>query len=153
PYSVAPAVLRAIADAVAREGWPGSIHLAESAEEMEFIRSGTGPWRPLLEDLKVWNPAWTPPGVSPVAYLDGLGFLAAHVIGVHGVQMTDAGAATLAARGATLVPCPRSNESPGAGTPPVAAFYASGVRIAVGTDSLASTPDLNLFAELAAMRR
>ena len=40
----------------------------------------------------------------------------------------------------------------GAGTPPIAEFYASGVRVAVGTDSLASTPDLNVFAELAAMR-
>ena len=34
----------------------------------------------------------------------------------------------------------------------MAEFYASGVRVAVGTDSLASTPDLDVFAELAAMR-
>jgi cytosine/adenosine deaminase-related metal-dependent hydrolase len=58
----------------------------------------------------------------------------------------------LAARGATLVTCPRSNRHTGAGTPPLADFYASGVRVAVGTDSLASAPDLNVFAELAAMR-
>jgi len=49
--------------------------------------------------------------------------------------------------------CPRSNVWTGAGTPPVARFYASGVRVAVGTDSLASVDDLNVFAELAAMRR
>ena len=48
--------------------------------------------------------------------------------------------------------CPRSNAYTGAGTPPITWFYASGVSVAVGTDSLASTPDLNVFAELAAMR-
>src|SRR5207247_1400458 len=47
----------------------------------------------------------------------------------------------------------RSNEHTGAGTPPIEAFYQSGVRVAVGTDSLACVPDLNVFAELAAMRR
>jgi len=36
--------------------------------------------------------------------------------------------------------------------PPIEAFYQAGVRVAVGTDSLASAPDLNVFAELAAMR-
>jgi cytosine/adenosine deaminase-related metal-dependent hydrolase len=37
--------------------------------------------------------------------------------------------------------------------PPVAEFYRSGVRVAIGTDSLASTPDLNVFAELAELRK
>jgi 5-methylthioadenosine/S-adenosylhomocysteine deaminase len=40
----------------------------------------------------------------------------------------------------------------GAGTPPIGAFYRSGVRVAVGTDSLAGVDDLNLFSELAEMR-
>jgi len=75
------------------------------------------------------------------------------VLAVHGVQMTRADLARLAARGATLVACPRSNAYTGAGVPPVADFYASGVRVAIGTDSLASAPDLNVFAELAEMRR
>ena len=80
-------------------------------------------------------------------------FSTGRVMAVHGVQATPADLARLAARGTTLVTCPRSNAHTGAGTPPIEAFYASGVRVAVGTDSLASTPDLNLFAELATLRR
>lgn len=53
----------------------------------------------------------------------------------------------------TLVTCPRGNMRTNAGIPPIEDFFASGVRVAVGTDSLASVPDLNLFAELAEMRR
>jgi cytosine/adenosine deaminase-related metal-dependent hydrolase len=58
----------------------------------------------------------------------------------------------LAARGTRLVTCPRSNGHTGAGAPPIAEFYESGVRVAIGTDSLASSPDLSVFAELATMR-
>ena len=56
-------------------------------------------------------------------------------------------------KGATLVTCPRGNVFTGAGIPPIEDFFGSGVRVAVGTDSLASVPDLNVFSELAEMRR
>jgi cytosine/adenosine deaminase-related metal-dependent hydrolase len=71
----------------------------------------------------------------------------------HGVQCTDKDLARLQRAGATLVTCPRSNIWTGAGEPPIERFYASRVRVAIGTDSLASVADLNLFAELAALRR
>jgi 5-methylthioadenosine/S-adenosylhomocysteine deaminase len=53
----------------------------------------------------------------------------------------------------TIVSCPRSNRYVGVGDPPLEAFYAMGVRVAFGTDSLASVGDLNMFGELAAARR
>jgi cytosine/adenosine deaminase-related metal-dependent hydrolase len=134
-------------------GKPLSIHLGESAQEIELLRDGTGEWRALLEALGVWNPSWTPPACGPVEYLDRLGMVDRHLLAVHGVHFTDGEMARLAAAGATVVTCPRSNRWTGAGPAPVDRFYASGVRVAVGTDSLASVDDLNLFAELAAMRR
>jgi cytosine/adenosine deaminase-related metal-dependent hydrolase len=153
PYSVAPLLFRAIRNAVNRDPFaPCSVHLSESVEEVEFIRTAKGPWRELLEELGSWDPAWTAPGISPVQYLDENGFLDARLLAVHGVQMSRADLARLVARGTTLVTCPRSNRHTGAGAPPLEEFYRSGVRVAVGTDSLASAPDLNLFAELAAMR-
>ena len=75
------------------------------------------------------------------------------IIVVHGVQFGPKELIRLKSRSATLVTCPRGNRLTAAGEPPVADFYASGVRIAVGTDSLASVPDLNMFSELAELRR
>jgi aminodeoxyfutalosine deaminase len=153
PYSVAPLVLRAIREAVDRDPFSAcSVHLSESAEEVEFIRTGGGPWRVLLEELGSWDPQWVPPGGTPVQFLDDSGFLNGRLLAVHGVQMDAADLQRLAARGTTLVTCPRSNGHTGAGAPPLQEFYQSGVRVAVGTDSLASAPDLNVFAELATMR-
>jgi cytosine/adenosine deaminase-related metal-dependent hydrolase len=153
PYSVAPLVFRSIRKAVDRDPFaPYSVHLSESVEEVDFIRDGGGPWRQLLEEVGTWNAAWTAPGVSPVQFLDDSGFLGSRVLAVHGVQMTSADLSRLTSRGATLVTCPRSNGHTGAGAPPIDDFYASGVRIAVGTDSLASAPDLSIFAELATLR-
>jgi cytosine/adenosine deaminase-related metal-dependent hydrolase len=151
PYSVSPALLQAIARA--SRGRPFSIHLGESAQEVDFLQEGTGEWRVLLEALNVWNPSWTPPACGPVEYLQRLGLVDANLVAVHGVQFTDDDLSRLASAGATVVACPRSNTWTGAGDPPVERFYASGVRVAVGTDSLASVENLNLFAELAAVRR
>jgi aminodeoxyfutalosine deaminase len=153
PYSVAPALFRAIKQAVDRDpGAPWSVHLSESVEEIEFIGHGTGPWRMLLQELGVWDETWSAPRMSPVEYLDNAGCVDARLLAVHGVQMTSADLEKLAQRDATLVTCPRSNGHTGAGAPPLEAFYEAGVRVAVGTDSLASAPDLNVFAELATMR-
>lgn len=154
PYSVAPGVLGALRTVMDEDPTlaPCSIHLAESAAEVEFVARGTGPWRQVLEEVGSWDPTWTPAGVSPVEYVDRYGCLDRRMLVVHGVQMSASDLARVAGRKATLVACPRSNLHTGAGRPPLEAFYASGVRVAVGTDSLASTPDLNVFAELATMR-
>jgi cytosine/adenosine deaminase-related metal-dependent hydrolase len=150
PYSVSPALLRAIAGA-AGDG-PLSVHLGESREELEFLQVGTGAWRLLLEALGVWTDAWRAPRCWPVEYLDRFGLVNKRLLAVHCVQLSDAELSRLAEAGATVVTCPRSNRWTGAGTPPVERFYASGARVAIGTDSLASVEDLSLFAELAVVR-
>ena len=151
PYSVSAELFRAIGSAAGDR--PVSVHLGESPEEMEFLRSGTGAWRDLLGRLGAWNERWQPPGCGPVEYLDRLGLLNERLIAVHGTQLPNGEVARLAGAGATLVTCPRSNRWTGAGTPPIDRFYASGVQVAIGTDSLASVEDLNLFGELAYLRR
>jgi aminodeoxyfutalosine deaminase len=150
PYSVSPDLFRAIAGA---GHGPLSVHIAESADEVQFLHDGTGAWRDLLGRLGAWSDGWTPPGCRPVEYLDRLGLVTDRLLAVHCVQADDTELARLAAAGATIVTCPRSNRWTGAGVPPIERFYASGARVAIGTDSLASVHDLNLFAELAAVRQ
>jgi cytosine/adenosine deaminase-related metal-dependent hydrolase len=153
PYSVSPALFSAIRDDLnAHPRDVTSVHLAESAAEVELLRQGTGAARVMLERLGVWTDAWPIPGVSPTEYLAGLGFLSERALVVHGVQLTADDLARVRAAGACLVSCPRSNTHVGAGAPPLESFYEAGVPVAFGTDSLASVDDLNMFAELAEAR-
>ena len=153
PYSTSPALFKAVHREAEAAHLPLGVHLGESPEEVEFLRSGSGPWRELLGDLGSWDPGWTAPNCGPTEYLDRLGFLTPGVVVVHGTQLTEGEFALLARRRAVLVTCPRSNEWTGVGVPPWAAIHASRVTVAIGTDSLASAPDLSVFAELAATRR
>ena len=154
PYSVSPELFHAIrSDIDGDSDHVSMVHLGESVEELEFVRRGAGPWRDLLEEIGTWNEAWEPHGGSPVEYLADLGFLDSRVLAVHGVQFTGDDLARLRSLGTTVVSCPRSNRHVGVGSPPLEAFYAMGVSVAFGTDSLASVENLNLFAELAEARR
>jgi len=153
PYSTSPELFQAIRAAVDKSDCRiMSVHLGESPEESELLATGTGPWRGMLEFIGVWRNDWAIPGCGPVEYLDRLGVIDAQTLVVHGVQFDEAALTRLAAIGATVVTCPRSNQWVGVGAPPIARFYDSGVAVAVGTDSLASVEDLNLFSELKAMR-
>ena len=154
PYSVSPALfaaIRADIDAIPRA--VTSVHLGESADEVELLAHGRGAMRELLEELGAWNPGWRAPGASPVSYLQELGFLDSCVLAVHGVQFSGEDLGHLRTLGVTVVACPRSNVHVGVGEPPIEAFYAMDVDVAFGTDSLASAEDLNVFRELAAARR
>jgi cytosine/adenosine deaminase-related metal-dependent hydrolase len=153
PYSTSLELFRAIRRAVdAGDCRIMSVHLGESAEEVELLLTGTGAWRGILEWIGAWRDDWVIPRCDPVGYLDRHGLIDSRTLVVHGVQFDDRALHRLAAIGATLVTCPRSNHWVGAGYPPIERFYQSGVRVAVGTDSLASVADLNVFAELQTMR-
>lgn len=154
PYSVSPRLFQGLRAAQARTPFlPSSVHLAESPEEGELLETGQGSWRLLLEQLGAWDADWTPPGCSSVRYLDQMRVLDPRLLAVHAVECADEDLEILRARGTTVVTCPRSNRYVGVGDPPASRFYHSGVAVAIGTDSLASNDDLNLFSELAALRR
>ena len=153
PYSVSRELFQAIREEVTSSAEPiTSVHVGESPEEVELLASGSGPWAQLLRRIGAWREGWVAPGLGPVEYLDQLGVIDARTLIVHGVQLGEDSLARLHERGATLVTCPRSNQWVGVGAPPIERFYLSGVPVAIGTDSLASVSDLNLFAEMKEMR-
>jgi cytosine/adenosine deaminase-related metal-dependent hydrolase len=142
PYSVHLGVVRA----AAWNGWPVAIHLAETREELQLLASRSGPFRDFLESLGVWEPA-------------GLAKSAAEVLRrsrrspcplyVHGNYLpVDS---PIPAHG-TVIYCPRTHAAFGHPPHPFRAFLDRGVRVALGTDSLASNPDLDLLAEARFLR-
>ena len=105
PYSVSPALFSALAAhrRAAGSALPTSVHVGESRDELELLRSGTGRWRDMLERVGTWNPQFVAPGCGPVEHLDALGFWDRSSLAVHGVQLTPGALQRLAERGATLV--------------------------------------------------
>jgi aminodeoxyfutalosine deaminase len=148
-YSVSQAIIAECKGWTRARGLPFSIHVAEHFDEIEFLRSGKGFCRELLERVGRWDPSWTPPGKTPIEYLDYLGALDFRTLLVHAVHMTEADWALAAERDCTVVFCPRSNRNLGSGRPWIEKALSLGISCALGTDSLASNTDLNLFAEAA----
>lgn len=146
-YSVSPRIIAECKDWTRARGLPFTIHVAEHFEEIEFLNGAKGFCRELLESLGRWDPAWKPPGKTPVAYLEHLGVLDANTLLVHAVHMSESDWALAAARNCTVVFCPRSNQNLSAGRPRIEKALSLGINCSLATDSLASNADLDLFAE------
>jgi aminodeoxyfutalosine deaminase len=155
PYTVDQPVLRASADLARRLGLRLHVHLGEVDSEAEFYRSGTGPLAERMARLS--SPAWyvlsrggTGMGIADYAHSCGLLGPDSHV--AHGVYLDSKDRRVLREQGTAVALCPRSNEVVGVGAPPVAAMLEERVDVAVGTDSLASSPSLDPLEDVALLR-
>lgn len=129
-------------------GHPASIHVSEDPDEHAFLADGSGPQGPRLDGWGIEWRGWEPPGLTPTAWLASLGLLGPGLLLVHGVCLTPADVALVAASGSPLCLCPRSNLHIGGRLPDVPALIAAGIPLALGTDGLGSTPDLDVLAEI-----
>ncbi len=145
PYSVSPTLFRELKKLADRMGCRFSCHVAEVAEETRFLRDGSGDLLELLNQRKVYDPSWTPPGVSPVRYLERLGVLR-ELVAIHLNCIDEEDSDRLAAHNASAVFCPGSTRWFGRkGWMPVRALLDKGIAVGLGTDSLASNDSLNFL--------
>ncbi len=146
-YSTGAEPLRALL----RAG-PGSLHLAEDPAERAFCATESGgAFGRMYRSLGARFGALRASGRSAVAAVAGE--LRPHHLAVHCVDLDDEDVRLLAGSGATVVLCPRSNRFIVGKLPRLEALLAAGIPLAVGTDSLASSPSLAPLAELAVLHR
>jgi cytosine/adenosine deaminase-related metal-dependent hydrolase len=127
---------------------PFPLHLAESPEEMELLTTGRGGLAELLQGA-ILPEDYVAPGISPVQYADQLGLLDQGTLAVHCVQIEERDIRILSRRGTSVCLCPRSNAAINVGSAPWRTMRAAGIPLCLGTDSLASNSDLDVWQELA----
>lgn len=154
PYTSHAEMLRwAWRTAEARD-WLLTTHVAESREELDMFRHGSGP---LFQWLRTQRDMADCGQGSPIQHLERSGYLSPRLLAVHVNYVEADDAALLARRGVHVVHCPRSHAYFGHAPFPFEALEAAGVNICLGTDSLATVKrqrnralELDLFAEMRA---
>lgn len=159
-YTVRPELMRALVDHTAQTSTPLCIHAAESNEEADLVRSGSGA---IAERLKARRIRWSASGTSVIRYLSDLGALTDRTLLVHCVQVSSSDHALLGPSGASIAYCPKSNaklgngaapltwlmgsvRDPGAATMDRSAFGAS--RLGLGTDSVVSNNTMDMIEDM-----
>ena len=125
-------------------GLPVGTHLAESVAEHEWLVEGRGQFE-TLRDVVV-----DPLGETGIRALARRGLLGPDVLAAHCVHVDAEEIGLLAEHRVGIAHCPRSNAMLGCGIAPLAELMSATDRVGLGTDSPASTPPFDAFAELEA---
>jgi len=143
PYSVRSSLFFA----ASTRGVPVAVHLAETAAEQELLLLRRGAFVPFLHDLDVWAP-------------DGLAEDTQHVLNLLNgssptllIHCNYLEPSTNIPSNCTVIYCPRTHAAFGHAPHPFRHFLKRGIRVALGTDSLASNPDLSILAEMRHLHR
>ncbi|VAX16531.1 hypothetical protein MNBD_NITROSPINAE01-1459 [hydrothermal vent metagenome] len=146
-YSVSPALFKKVSAYAKKNNLPVAIHMAETEEEIEFSKKGTGPFRELLISFGSFAPGRYPK-TSPVGAVANFNGLKNSIL-IHANHISNADIAKIKKAHATIVICPNSNrwfKRPISA--PVGTLLDNGVPLALGTDSLASNYALDMTAEI-----
>jgi len=128
PYTCSPELLKWVREKATETGKMITIHLNETKNEVRSIKEKYG--------------------MTPVEFLDDLGFLGDDVIAAHGVWLSDEEIEILARKGVTIVHNPASNMKLASGVMPLERLLKAGVNIALGTDGSASNNNLDMLEEM-----
>jgi len=153
PYSVELDGYRRCLQTAKSRNMPLATHLAETADEKVFLESHTGPLRNLWNQYLPWDDQVpTFPG-GPIRLARDLGLLDYPTLLAHVNYCDDDELSILAAGNASVVLCPRTHEYFNHPPHRWREMLARGINVAIGTDSCASSPDLNLVDDLRLLHR
>jgi cytosine/adenosine deaminase-related metal-dependent hydrolase len=153
PYSIEENGYRRCLE-VARNGHlPLATHLAETPGEEPFLRNHSGPLRDLWDKLLPWDDKVPTFAGGPIRFAKAIGLLDYPTLLAHVNYSDDAELALLAAGRASVVYCPRTHAYFGHPPHRWREMLDRGINVAVGTDSCASSPDLNLVDDLRLIHR
>lgn len=145
PQTVCDPLMQGLVQLARRYGLPLQIHVEESPLEKPMFLRGEGE---LADVRRSADPAWEPPGVTPIRHLEALGVLEAAPTLVHMVNVTAEEIRLVHANTCRVVHCPRSNEQLRCGTFPWELYARTGAAVGIGTDSRASSPSLAVQDEV-----
>jgi cytosine/adenosine deaminase-related metal-dependent hydrolase len=143
PYSVRASLFVA----AATSDVPVAVHLAETKEELWLLGDRAGPFVPFLRDLGAWDPEGLAESMDHVLSLCNS---LQPTLFVHGNFLSPTAPVP---RNGSIVYCPRTHAAFGHPPHPFRELLARGVRVALGTDSLASNPDLSILEEARFLHR
>lgn len=144
PYSVHRDLFGHVA-ALARETeLPIAVHIAESRAEHELVVEGRGVF---AEGLRRRGFPVAPVARSPVALLEEQAVLGERTLLIHCVRLDAEDIATIARLGSAVAHCPASNAKLGHGIAPLCELLAAGVRVGLGSDSVASNNRMDIVEE------
>ena len=150
PYSCSPRLLRKVFRAHHKDGVPFGIHLAESPDEVEFVRCCANEIEGKIFPLIGKESFERPEAESPYGYFSKMGLSEGdRATLIHMVRVEKEEAAEISRLGLGIVLCPRSNLFLQVGAPPFA-HYSRIERLGIGTDSLSTNYNLDFFEELRA---
>jgi 5-methylthioadenosine/S-adenosylhomocysteine deaminase len=147
PYTVSKGLLLDIEKLAKKKQLRLAMHIAESKDELKLLQGKKSGLEKLYE-FAHWDLGWAPQGSSSFEYLDRIGFLSPRLLAVHAVQVTDQDIRLIKKAKVSVAHCPRSNKELGIGRMPLKKLLDAGITVGLGTDSLASSPSLNMWDEM-----
>jgi cytosine/adenosine deaminase-related metal-dependent hydrolase len=148
PHTVSERLFIRLKKTAGERAVPFTTHLAETKEEVEYIRDGRGPLRDFLEKRGRLPDGFEGTGESPVSFLNQCSVLGG-TLAVHLNRLEEGDVELLSSAGAVPVFCPGSSKWFGRERLlPLEELLEAGLKPAIGTDSLASNSSLSMLDEL-----
>lgn len=152
PYSLDGEVIRDLVRVARSKGMRIHTHVGESEVEASLYMSGNREVLEIYGDMRdefaLIRSGGT--GLSTGNYVKSIELLGDDSHIAHGIYLDRGDRDLLAESGTRVALCPRSNRVIGLADAPVAAYLREGHDVAIGTDSLSSSPSLDLLADVAA---